>query len=226
MKPNQPNRKLAPKDKVYHKGVKKPKAIKAKVLSKNHIKTKNLVVTKKDSLYNELIKINAFYGDTSLRNHFTQDSFVYAYRNDYSMYNIHASILSLKKALHFLRKQKTNTLVFAGSPKETKEECIELFNRKKIPFFPTSEWFPGYISKKAEAVHKVFVIYDIYANMGAKLEAFNARFPIVGFFTIHADLGGVDYPISLNLDHCGIWYHSLWKSFFLLKYSKNKKYKL
>lgn len=201
------------KQKVYKRKQKHIREIKLKELP--HIGSISLVYQKNKSLYQELLEINAFCGDTYLRNHYTQDSLIFAYRNNHSLYNLHTSIFGLKKALHFLRKQKKNTFIFVGSPYVAKDECVKLFRLKNIPFFPTYEWFPGYISKKARALTKVLIIYDISTNYDAKREAFNAKFPIVAFLSPYGDIGGVDYPISLNLEHCGIWYHSLWKSFFI-----------
>jgi ribosomal protein S2 len=185
--------------------VKKTPDLKKKLLEKNK------------SLFLDLLKIHAYYGDTYLRNHYTQNSFVYAYRNDYSLYNLHTSILHLKRAFHFLQKQKSKNLVFVGSPSSAQESISLLFHKLKITFFPSAEWPPGFISKKAYNQSKILIIYDIFTNQEAKSEAFKAAYPIVGFLSIHGDVNGVDFPISLSLENCGIWYYCLWKSYFQIK---------
>jgi ribosomal protein S2 len=187
------------------------------LVKKSQASTKKNLLEKNKSLFLDLLKIHAYYGDTHLRNHYSQDSFVYAYRNDYSMYNLHGAILNLKRALHFMQKQKQDSFVFVGSPSLAKEKSSILFQRLKIPFFPSTEWVPGFISKKTYNTSKILIIYDIFTNHGAKCEAFKAGYPIVGFFTIHGDVSGIDFPINLNLENCGLWYYSLWKSYFQIK---------
>lgn len=179
--------------------------------------SKRVFFEKNKSLFLDLLKIHAYYGDTEFRNHSSQNSFVYAYRNEHSLYNLHSSILNLKRALHFMRKQDPSKFVFVGSPMNAKEKMSLLFQKLKIPFFASSEWVPGFISKKDYDTSKILVIYDIYANHGAKNEAFKAGYPIVGFFSIHADVNGIDYPINLNVEACDLWYYNLWKSYFQSK---------
>jgi hypothetical protein len=174
---------------------------------------------KNKSLFTDLLRIHAYYGDTHYRNHSSQDSFVYAYRNNHSLYNPHLAIFNLKRALHFLKRQDPSKFVFVGSPMDAKEKMSLLFEKLKLPFFASAEWSPGFISKKDYDTSKILVIYDIHTNHEAKNEAFKAASPIVGFFSIHADVNGVDYPINLNLEGCGSWYYMLWKSFF-----QSKKY--
>lgn len=184
-----------------------------KLVTRPQYNNKKLIKEKNKSFFFELLKLHAYYGDTSLRNHYSQDSFIIAYRNDYSLYNLHSSIINIKRALYFLQKQKNKSLIFVGNPKDAKTKCEILFQTKNIPFFPSSEWVPGFISKTHTSMSKVLIIYDLFTNHGAKSEALKANCPIVGFFTIHADVSGVDFPINLNFEHCGMWYYSLWKTF-------------
>lgn len=175
------------------------------------------ILEKNKSLFLEVLRLHMYYGDSHLRNHYSQNSFVQAYRNEYSMYNIHGALYNLKRALHFLQKQNKKNFVFVGSPKWDKEKMSLFFQKIEVPFFPSSEWVPGFISKKAYNSGKILIIYDVFTNHGAKSEAFHAAYPIVGFFTILGDVRGIDFPINLNIEHVGGWYYSLWKSFFQIK---------
>jgi hypothetical protein len=186
------------------------------VVKKESATKKKKLFMKNKSLFLDLIKIQAYYGDTPIRNHSSQDAFVYAYRNDYSLYNLHTSLANFKRALQFLQKQKPENLVFVGCPAACKEKTALLFQSLKIPFFPSSEWVPGFISKKAYNTSKVLILYDIFTNHGAKSEALKAGYPIVSFFSIHGNVNGIDFPINLNLDNSGLWYYNLWKTYFLI----------
>lgn len=188
-----------------------------KKIEKKSLKNKN------QSFFNFLVKIDAFIGDTYLKSHYTHNSYVFAFRNNHIVYDAPSSYLGLKLALQFLNKQKMENLVFVGSPTSTDSKCKEIFASYQVKFFPSQSWIPGYISKNVKAMQNVLIIYDISVNSGAKSEGFHCNLPIVGFVNKYGNNDGLDYPICLNFDNCGLFYLSLWKSFFFSKIKKSKK---
>lgn len=175
------------------------------------------------SFFTQLVKIDAFIGDTYLRSHFTQNSFIFAHRNNHDVYQEGLSYLGLKLALQFLNRQNTKNLIFVGNPTHKAEACKNIFAKYKITYFSSGLWIPGYISRNTQSMKKVLVVYDLNSNKGAKSEAFHCNLPIVGFITRYADTDGLDYPVCLNFENCGAYYLALWKSFFLNIHKKQKK---
>lgn len=198
-------------------------------LEKKDIKSDNLkpflshkedLKIKDKSFFALILSIDAYIGDTYLKNHFTQNSFIFAYRNNQCVYELRSSYIGLKLALQFLNKQKTNNLIFVGNPRQKTQACRSLFSKLKVQFFASDSWIPGFISKNTSSIKKVLVIYDISTNSGAKNEAFRSKLPIVGFISKYANINGIDYPVCLNFENCGFYYLSLWKTFFLLRKKK------
>lgn len=170
---------------------------------------------KNQSFFAALVKIDAFVGDTYIRSHFSQNSLVYASRNDQNIYDMHSSYAGLKRALQFLGKQKVSSLIFVGNPEYRSEECKAVFTKHNIRFFSSDQWVPGFISRNTKANNCILVIYDIYSNVGAKNEALSSNLPIVGFLTKYGNTDGLDYPVCINFENCGNWYSALWNTFFL-----------
>lgn len=172
---------------------------------------------KNQSFFNALVKVDAFVGDTYLRSHFSQNSLIYASRNNQDIYDIHSSYNGLKRAMQFLNKQKLSSLIFVGNPDHRSEECKAVFARHKLKFFPSDQWIPGFISKNTQANRYTLVVYDTHTNAGSKNEALSSKLPIVGFLTKYGNVDGLDYPVCINFENCGNWYSALWNTFFLKK---------
>jgi len=171
---------------------------------------------KNKSFFSFLVKVDAFIGDTYLKNHYTHNPHIFAFRNNYAIYEHTSSYLGLKSALQFLNKQKVENLLFVGSPTNTGAKCKEIFAFYNVRFFPSQSWIPGYISKNSKAIKNVLIIYDIFLNSGAKSEGFHCKLPIVGFVNKYGNNNGLDYPVLLNFDNCGFFLLRFMEVFFFL----------
>jgi ribosomal protein S2 len=191
-----------------------------KLYSTKKSKKKLKLKEKNKSFFNLLINLDAFIGDTYLKSHYSQNSFVFANRNNHTIYEASSSYLGLKLALQFLNKQKIKNLIFVGNPDSTSYRCKEMFANYGVQFFQSQSWVPGFISKNTGSIRRVLVIYDPFVNSGAKNEAFRCKLPSVGFLTPYANTDGLDYPVCLNFENCGSFYIALWKSFFFNKIKK------
>lgn len=160
-------------------------------------------------LYQELLALKAFIGDYSQKIHLTQNNFLYAFKNQYSFYNIYISIKLLTKASRFLKQtKKKNKFVFVGNPEGCEYTCTTIFKKNKIKFFSNDSWSPGFFSKSNKNQNIVLIIYNPTLNYIAFSEAINAAIPIVGFLTPQCNISNIDYPVILNLENAGFWYPS------------------
>ena len=190
------------------------------VQSNRNVHKNKILNYKNDSFFAALVKIDAFIGDTYIRSHFSQNSLIYASRNNRDIYEIQASYAGLKRALQFLRLQKNSSLIFVGNPENRSEECKAVFARHNVKFFPSDQWVPGFISKNTNSNKHILVVYDINSNTGAKDEALSSNLPIVGFITKYGNIDGLDYPVCLNFENCGSWYSAVWNTFLMEKLKK------
>jgi ribosomal protein S2 len=172
-------------------------------------------------LYNELISIGAFQGNSNKWLHPSQTKYLLGYKNNYSLYNMRPAIMIFEQGVKFVKtaiKNKESVFVFVGNPDGTNEIYVSYFQHINKIFFPNQRWQQGFFTQKKKTYNFILIIYSITQNQEAFQEAVKKKIPVVCFATPLCDIRNVDYPILLNLKNAKIWFAYFCKTLFL----KNK----